>query len=159
MSVDTWNSSIILWTKVLKLYTSSRPPLFFTCMKKLIPNIAKINMIRNSSKQMLNSAGRDMAKANRSVRMPLAPFTSRNTRPTFATRTTLSKVGDTKYFSIISLNTKPEEIEKFISYRKTSEKYCQNVASLYDRLRWERYLLSMENMTTTKSNQFHGSTK
>lgn len=57
---------------------------------------------------MLNSAGRDMARANSSVLMPLAPFTRRNTRPTLATLTTLSSVGDTKYFSMMSFSTRPE---------------------------------------------------
>lgn len=59
---------------------------------------------------MLNKAGKDMANANRSVRIPLAPLTKRNTRPTFATRTTRSNVGDTKYFSMMSLSTRPIKI-------------------------------------------------
>lgn len=94
--------------KVLKLYTSSRPLLFFTCMKNDIPKMAKMNITKNSSRQMLNSAGSDMASANSSVRMPLAPFTRRNTLPTLATLTTLRSVGETKYFSMISLSTRPK---------------------------------------------------
>lgn len=70
--------------------------------------MAKINITKNSSKHILNKAGNDMAKANNSVRIPLAPFTKRNTRPTFATRTTRNNVGDTKYFSIRSLNNRPK---------------------------------------------------
>lgn len=104
-SGHTWNKRIILCTNVLKLYTSSRPPLSLTCMKNDMPKMAKMNITRNNSRQMLNSAGSDMANANNSVRIPFAPFTSRRTRPTFATLTTLSRVGDTKYFSIISLTT------------------------------------------------------
>lgn len=57
---------------------------------------------------MLNKAGSDIANANSNVRIPLAPLTSRNTRPTLATRTTRSKVGDTKYFAIKSLRTMPQ---------------------------------------------------
>lgn len=70
--------------------------------------MAKMNMTKNNRRQMLNSAGNDMASANNNVLMPFAPFTKRNTLPTFATLTTLSNVGDTKYFSIISLSTRPE---------------------------------------------------
>lgn len=77
-------------------------------MKNDIPKIAKMNMTKNSKRQILKSAGSDIAKANNSVRIPFAPFTKRKTLPTFATRTTLSKVGDTKYFSIKSLKTRPE---------------------------------------------------
>lgn len=76
-------------------------------MKNDIPNMAKINITKKSNKHILNSAGNDMANANSNVRMPFAPLTKRNTRPTLATRTTRNNVGDTKYFSIRSLNTKP----------------------------------------------------
>lgn len=53
-----------------------------------------------------------MAKANKSVLIPFAPFTKRNTRPTLATRTTRRSVGDTKYLEIKSLNTRPKTTEK-----------------------------------------------
>ena len=57
---------------------------------------------------MLNSAGMDMASANSNVLIPRAPFTSLSTRPILATRTTLSRVGETKYLSIRSLRRTPE---------------------------------------------------
>lgn len=76
-------------------------------MKNDMPKMAKMNITRNNSRHILKRAGSDMAKAKSRVLIPFAPFTNRNTRPTFATLTTLSNVGDTKYFSIISLNTKP----------------------------------------------------
>lgn len=114
----TWNSNIIDCPNVLKLYTSSSPLLSFTCMKNDIPNIAKINITKNSNRQILKRAGNDIAKAKRRVRIPLAPFTSRSTRPTFATLTTRSNVGDTKYFSIISLRTRPKGKRVYIYYNK-----------------------------------------
>lgn len=113
--VLTWKSNIIDWPNVLKLYTSSKPLLSLTCMKNDIPNIAKMNITKNSRRQMLNSAGKDMASANNNVLIPLAPFTRRSTLPTFATLTTLNNVGDTKYFSIISLSTRPANTH-LISY-------------------------------------------
>lgn len=115
----TWNRSIILWPNVLKLYTSSRPLLSLTCIKNDIPKMAKINMTKNSSRQMLNRAGKDMASANSSVRMPFAPLTKRRTRPTLATLTTLSSVGDTKYFSIRSLSTRPTKKKPRIIFHRT----------------------------------------
>lgn len=81
-------------------------------MKNDIPNIAKMNITKNNSKQILNNAGRDMAKAKSKVRIPFAPLTNRKTRPTFATLTTLNKVGETKYLAMISLNTKPAKKQK-----------------------------------------------
>lgn len=64
-----------------------------------------------------------MANAKSNVLIPFAPFTSRSTRPTFATLTTLSRVGDTKYFSIISLSTKPVNDKIYISIVKPSTVY------------------------------------
>ena len=82
-------------------------------MKNDIPNIEKMNIHKNNSKQILTKAGADIAKAKRSVRIPFAPLIKRSTRPIFATLTTRSNVGDTKYFSIRSLKAKPEKINPF----------------------------------------------
>lgn len=83
-------------------------------MKKDIPNIANMNITKKSKRQMLNNAGKDIANANNRVLIPLAPFTKRKTLPTFATRTTLKRVGETKYFSIRSLSTRPAKFKQYI---------------------------------------------
>ena len=114
-------------------------------MKKLMPKIAKMNITRKRRRQILNSAGMDMASANSNVLIPRAPFTNRSTRPILATRTTLRRVGETKYLSIRSLRRTPE-MEKQLkreSERKTltqlSLVLSGEIVILSD-LRWQLYL-------------------
>ena len=65
--VDIWNKRIIDLPKVSKLNTLSRPAVCLTFMKKDMPKMANMNMIKNKRRQMLNRAGIDMAKANNRV--------------------------------------------------------------------------------------------
>ncbi len=80
---------------------------------------------------MLTRAGKEIARANNNVLIPLAPFTSLKTRPTRITRTTLRIVGGTDRTFFMKLSkiianreritiTKSKTFHGILKYRQLS---------------------------------------
>lgn len=100
---------------------------------------------------MLNRAGRDIIKANKRVRIPLALLMSRRIRPIRASRTTRIKVGENRYLMTSETNVPVKQRRNITSTLYGSS---LNIKHNFWSHTNHQILPTIERITTIKSKMF-----